>query len=437
MNITKEGAEVQKQERASTNGKSNVESVTLTTDGVSNIVSENKIPAVLNIPRRHGVLEPEPDREPTEAETLKRETAELKELREQKLGEFQQLNRVKGLLKPSVELPKIKSAKTLVEQNISIPNIVVAGLLHQGSKMVLGGGSKSFKTWGLCDLAISVANGVKWWGLNTHKGRVLYINFEIQEGFFGKRLESILSAKGLGAEALDNIDVWNLRGHCADLSLLMGSLLDGIQKDHYCLIVIDPIYKGMGKRDENAAGDINTLLNEIERMAVKTGAAVVFGAHFSKGNQAAKESIDRISGSGMFARDPDTILIMTQHENEYTYTVEPTLRNFAPMEPFCVRWNHPLMERDETSDPGKLKVNGRKVETYTTEQLLEELGDQELTTTAWQLATSHVTGMKKRTFMEKLAKIKDDKTVLIKTGDDKWKAVKPIIKKGNIGAEVH
>ena len=127
---------------------------------------------------------------------------------------------------------------------------------------------------------------------------------------------------------------------------------------------------------------------------------------------------------------------MTKHENEYTYTVEPTLRNFAPMEPFCVRWNHPLMSRDDVADPDKLKVNGKKAAKYTSQQLLEALGDQELLTMEWYLRTAHITGMKKRTFMEKLAEIKDDKTKVVKTAEDKWKAVNPT-KKGNDGAEVH
>jgi RecA-family ATPase len=43
-------------------------------------------------------------------------------------------------------------------------------------------------------------------------------------------------------------------------------------------------------------------MNEMEEIAIKTGAAVVFAAHFSKGNQAAKSSIDRISGSGCFCK---------------------------------------------------------------------------------------------------------------------------------------
>ena len=211
--------------------------------------------------------------------------------------------------------------------------------------MVLGGGSKSFKTWCLADLAMSIANGVPWWGIKTNKGRVLYMNYEIQEGFFAKRLESIATAKGLGADALDDVDTWNLRGFCADLSDLINSLLEQIKKDHYVLIVVDPIYKVLGGRDENSAGEIGRLLNEVEKLAVETGAAVVFGAHFSKGNQAGKESIDRIAGSGVFARDPDAILTMTKHDTEYTYTVDADLRNFAEMEPFCVKWVYPLMAR--------------------------------------------------------------------------------------------
>src|SRR5580700_5023806 len=42
----------------------------------------------------------------------------------------------------------------------------------------------------------------------------------------------------------------------------------------------------MGGRDENAAGDIAALLNEFEKLAVHTGAAVIYSAHYSKGNQA-------------------------------------------------------------------------------------------------------------------------------------------------------
>ena len=327
------------------------------------------------------------------------------------------------------ELPRIKPAKKLVEQSFTLPKVVVSGLLHQGSKMVLGGGSKSYKTWCLIDLAVSVACGVPWWGLETSKGRVLYMNFEIQEGFFARRLDNISSAKGCDIDSLEGLDVWNLRGFCTDLSKLMMLLLEKIQKGYYSLIIVDPIYKGMGDRDENAAGDINGLLNEIERLTVQTGAAVVFGAHFSKGNQAAKESIDRISGSGVFARDPDSILIMTPHENENTFTIEPTLRNFAPMESFCVQWNPPLMQRDDECDPKNLKQPNKKGEKFTSYQLFEILNVQQLTTAEWEKQSCERTTMKPRTFAMKKKELVEAGSVK-QIADGKWKAVNPVYPPG-------
>ena len=62
------------------------------------------------------------------------------------------------------------------------------------------------------------------------------------------------------------------------------------------------------------------------------GAAVAFGAHFAKGNAAGKEHLDRVSGSGVWARDPDAIITATRHEEDDAFAVEMTLRNFAPVE---------------------------------------------------------------------------------------------------------
>jgi hypothetical protein len=70
--------------------------------------------------------------------------------------------------------------------------------------------------------------------------------------------------------------------------------------------------------------------------------------------------MDRISGSGVFARDPDSIITMIQHPQKCCFTVEMTLRNLPPHEPFVVRREHPLMVADGKLDPAKLKKTGRK-----------------------------------------------------------------------------
>ena len=87
------------------------------------------------------------------------------------------------------DLPAMEDAAELISKPIDLPPDVIEGVLHRGAKMVLGGGSKTFKTWTLIDLAISVATGTSWLGkFPTKRGRVLYINLELQGAFFAKRL---------------------------------------------------------------------------------------------------------------------------------------------------------------------------------------------------------------------------------------------------------
>ena len=62
------------------------------------------------------------------------------------------------------DLPPMEDAAELISKPIDLPPDVIEGVLHRGAKMVLGGGSKTFKTWTLVDLAISVATGTAWLG---------------------------------------------------------------------------------------------------------------------------------------------------------------------------------------------------------------------------------------------------------------------------------
>ena len=166
-------------------------------------------------------------------------------------------------------------------------------------------------------------------------------------------------------------------------------------------------------RDENKAGDIASLLNEIELLAVRTGAAVAFGAHYSKGNQAAKESIDRIGGSGVFARDPDSILSFTRHEEPDCFTVEMTLRNHPPRQPFVVRWEYPLFTVENALNPERLKQPaGRKPKEELAADKIFELLAKPMSTVVWQKLAVDELGASKATFyrrkegLEKAGKIR-------------------------------
>ncbi len=260
-----------------------------------------------------------------------------------------------------VELPKIEGAEEWMDKVVVLPPDVLRGILHRGGKMVLGGGAKSFKTWQQLDVCCSVASGTPWLDFPTIKGNILYLNFELPAAFCWKRIQEVCAKRKIKLPT-DSFDVMNLRGYAMDIENFVPLIIEQVEQvKEYVLIVVDPIYKLLGRsRDENKAGDIAVLLNALERLAVKSGAAVLFGAHYSKGNQSEKESIDRISGSGVFGRDPDTIFNFTRHEEENCYTVESILRNHAPVAPFVVRWDFPLMSVDKELDPTLLKAMGGK-----------------------------------------------------------------------------
>jgi hypothetical protein len=268
-------------------------------------------------------------------------------------------------------------SKSLGPNQPAEPPELVKGILHQSSKIVVGGTSKGRKTMALLDLSVSVATGTPWWGFDTVQGPVCYINFEIQEAFMCKRVNAVCLAKNLTLQP-DQFMAWNLRGHGEGIENLVADLMAVLRHMKFVLIIIDPIYKALGDRDENKAGDVASMLNELEKIAVKTDAAIAFGAHYSKGNQSLKESIDRIGGSGVFARDPDSILTMTAHKEEDAFTVEATLRNFAPIKPFVLKFEWPLFRRMDDLDPAALKqartsTSGQFKSKYSSSQLLDRL----------------------------------------------------------------
>src|SRR5262249_49752399 len=170
-------------------------------------------------------------------------------------------------------LPSIEDAATLLSQPIVLPPDVIDGILHLGGKLVLGGASKSYKSWLLIDVALSVASGSIWLNFTTKKGRVLYVNFELPRPFLTRRIQTVCEERQLRLEP-GMLDLWNLRGHVAKWSQLQAQFPMGV----YALIIFDPSYKILLDRDENRTGDILRLMNDFEMIAVRTGAAVAFGS---------------------------------------------------------------------------------------------------------------------------------------------------------------
>lgn len=274
-----------------------------------------------------------------------------------------------GVIPPP--LPVIVTVRQLAEAAPMPPPQVVEGVLHQQCKMILSGTSKSNKTWCLLNLAVSVASGTEWLGRRCAKMPVLYINFELHDWAIAQRLASICAARpechGIG----DTLHVWNLRGHSADIALLRPKLEEVLDRYQFGLIILDPIYKVLGDRDENANGQIASLMNELEALARRTGAAIVIAHHFAKGDSTGKSAIDRMSGAGVWARDADSLVVMTQHEEDDCFTVNMSVRNLPRVEDFVVAWDYPLMRVAKDLNPDALRRPQGRNKVCTDREFLE------------------------------------------------------------------
>ena len=273
--------------------------------------------------------------------------------------------------KQRIELPEIVSAADLCDNNMLEPPHIITGILHQGSKLSLGGGSKAFKTWTLLQMACAVTTGEQWLEFATCGKPVIYLNLELDTWAIRKRISDICEAMRIHVPK--DLRIWNLRGYICAAHKLFDKLSNAIDEYGYVLGVLDPIYKLLGDGDENSARDIGKLLNELENFAMDNDIAMAYGAHFSKGNQAAKEAIDRMSGSGVFARDPDSILTMTAHVEDQCFTLDMTLRNLPPQLPFVVRREHPLMVPHRNADPEKIKRPNQPGQAYCYRDILNEM----------------------------------------------------------------
>ena len=128
-----------------------------------------------------------------------------------------------------------------------------------------------------------------------------------------EELRRVFSRKADAVELRYVDQVWNLRGKSLTLDRLAPRIVRRASKmaSPPIAIVIDPIYKVM-TGDENSASDMGAFCNLFDYIARETGAAVIYCHHQSKGAQGFKTAMDRASGSGVFARDPDAMLDVSE-----------------------------------------------------------------------------------------------------------------------------
>lgn len=209
------------------------------------------------------------------------------------------------------DLPEPESLADVWDAMPELSPPLIDGVLRQGHKMLIAGPSKAGKSFALIGLCVALAEGLPWFGWHCAQGRVLYVNLELDRASCLHRFRDVYGAMGAAPGNIANIDIWNLRGKSKPMDQLAPSLIRRALKTRPIAVVIDPIYKVI-TGDENSADQMAAFCNQFDKVADSLGCAVIYCHHHSKGSQGQKRSMDRASGSGVFARDPDALIDMIE-----------------------------------------------------------------------------------------------------------------------------
>lgn len=211
------------------------------------------------------------------------------------------------------DLPDPESMADVWDNLPELAPPLIDGVLRQGHKMLIAGPSKAGKSYALIELCCAIAEGKKWLEWNCTQGRVMYVNLELDRASCLHRFKDVYTALGIAPDNLSNIDIWNLRGRSVPMDKLAPKLIRRASKKNYIAIIIDPIYKVI-TGDENSADQMAHFCNQFDKVCTELGCAVIYCHHHSKGAQGGKRSMDRASGSGVFARDPDALIDLVELE---------------------------------------------------------------------------------------------------------------------------
>lgn len=270
---------------------------------------------------------------------------------------------------------------------------LIPGILRQGHKMLLVGPSKSGKSFALIELCIAIAEGTKWMGRQCKQGDVLYVNFELDRASCLHRFKDVYQTLGLTPNNANRIFVWNLRGKTPALDQLVPKLIRRAEKKKYIAVVVDPIYKVI-TGDENSASEMAKFCNQFDKIADALGASVIYAHHHSKGAQGGKKSMDRASGSGVFARDPDALLDMIELDmnkevKEHFINEARVEAMHAVLDKYVPKWKTYIYQTKKTDDHDFEAMND-----YCAEMLgFEQMNELQYLTELKVDAAKHITAL--------------------------------------------
>ena len=199
---------------------------------------------------------------------------------------------------------------------------VVSGLFGVGEVVVIHADAKIGKTQFAAHLSLCVATGSDFFGRKVRQGAVLYLALE-KGPVTKKRFRASQKLHGdirppiaISTTPINLTTAKDANAVIATLSEISSKVQPG------SLIVIDTMNRCAGGIDENAAGPMGTMMNEMTRIAEEADVAVVVLHHNTEGRGKAR-------GSTAITASADVVISIQKHADDVRLA-EVTLANDAP-----------------------------------------------------------------------------------------------------------
>lgn len=188
-------------------------------------------------------------------------------------------------------------------ENDLAPKSLVEGLIYEESTNLLTGASKVGKTWFALQLAMCLASGKEFLGLQTRKASVLYICLELSAGMLRERMKRIASDTGIPypvigerfhvvAPTSNEVPALNLSGESG-----FNALRKLIDRTNAQLMVADTLYRFLPGVDPNDNGAMGKVFGRLNEAAQSTGCALLPLDHVAKGEHLGPVSHSAIGAS--------------------------------------------------------------------------------------------------------------------------------------------
>lgn len=245
---------------------------------------------------------------------------------------------VEDMSGPDRRLDTVDAADWL-GMDVDEPVQVLKNAFDLNTKTCITGPSKARKSFFLLQLAVSLSGGSPQfltWEIQAPRV-VLFVNMEIPEGHFHRRLRRMVKALRIMPERLrGRLHILNARGTPSDTVLT--KIVTEARRVKAEVVILDPIYK-LISGDESKQENVKALLATMDRICSSTGAALVYVHHGTKGEAGDRLTIDRAAGSGVLARDVDALVSLVNHVEDGLLVVEQIARSYPPKDPFTIRWD--------------------------------------------------------------------------------------------------